>query len=145
MGDFERTFGAGADASDIVGSHAGRHVVREFEHQPQNSIFPTGPNLPNRPEGMTGIEWALLSELQRAAVRARRENFGEDVCPLSHWQLLKIVSRLPSRNDLDRIQLVRENGCVEAFDKLITQARRSLIERGKRLTEEQPWWHQPED
>jgi hypothetical protein len=49
------------------------------------------------------------------------DNPSAKMSALTHLQLLKIVSRLPARNESDRIPVVRENGCVEPFDALISE------------------------
>jgi hypothetical protein len=135
MGDFERTFGAGADAGNIIDSLAAGRSVRTTSFLSPRSAPTNGDNLKHVPEGMNSIEVRLFADLAEESARINYEATGTRECTFSEWQLLKIIARLPTRQELDSISVIRRSGCAPSFDVIIRRARDELADRGRRLKE----------
>lgn len=106
MGDFERTFGAGADAADIIDGYS-----NEFHRE----IAPA-PFVP--PEGMPNIEKALFETLSEYT-REMESNYGLPPGDLvTDWTLIRIVALLPDCVDTMKAvvgtQIDNLHGFVEA-------------------------------
>ncbi len=88
MGDWERTYGAGVDAADVIDGYA-------FEGQRK----PETPPVFIPPDGMPNIEKALFEKLSEHT-RTMEENYGLPYGGvITDWRLLKIVAALPDTED----------------------------------------------
>ncbi|WP_413711754.1 hypothetical protein [Rhizobium sp. Rhizsp82] len=105
MGDFERTFGAGADAANIIDGYT----------KPRSNSTPEAQRPPFvRPDGMSDIEHDLFLEL-RAAADEMAENYGVLV-GMTNWQILGIVAAMPKTvEELKAFPGVDRVGCGPLF------------------------------